>query len=285
MSGTATSSDDTSKKDRSMVTPHRPAIATESYGDLLELQVPHDPSIFLSSRQRFRALDYANRGPYFTRMTLLSPYATALLLGSLHALETDHMAAVTSFAARRPGVRNAVRYGARWALGHGGAIVVLGALLVVAGVQLPPSALPWLERVVGMALVVVGGSTVRQARTLHAHVHAHADGTLHAHVHAHDTALTHDHGHAATWVGLLHGLAGTGAAMALMPVVGFDAPVAAVGYLLVFAVGTVAAMALYALLAGMVVGRAAGRSAAWARTLARLAGICTILIGCVWLFG
>lgn len=218
-------------------------------------------------------------------MTLLVPYATALLLGSLHALEPDHMAAVTSFAVRRPGVRHAVRYGVRWAAGHGGAIIVLGTVLIVSGVHLPAGATDWLERVVGAVLVALGGWTVLQARAMHAHVHTHTDGTVHAHVHSHALKPTHDHAHAASAIGLVHGLGGTGAAVALIPVVGFDAPVAAVGYLVVFAFGTVAGMAVYGMLAGLLLGRATARSVRWARVLARVAGISTIVIGCVWLAG
>jgi sulfite exporter TauE/SafE len=108
---------------------------------------------------------------------------------------------------------------------------------------------------------------------------------VHAHVHSHALKSTHDHTHAAATVGVVHGLAGTGAAVALIPVVGFEAPVAAVGYLVVFAFGTAAAMALYGMVAGLLVGRAAARSARWARALARSAGVSTIIIGCVWLIG
>jgi hypothetical protein len=218
-------------------------------------------------------------------MPLLVPYATALLLGSLHALEPDHVAAVSSFAVRRPGIRGAVRYGVRWALGHGVVIVVLGAVLVATGVHLPAGAGYWLERLVGVTLIAVGGWTVLHARGLHAHVHVHSDGTVHAHLHSHAVKQTHDHGHGAAGVGVVHGLAGTGAAVALIPVAGFESPVAAVGYLVVFAFGTVAGMALYGMVAGVLVARAATRSVQWARVLARAVGVCTMVIGCVWLAG
>jgi cytochrome c biogenesis protein CcdA len=218
-------------------------------------------------------------------MALLVSYATALLLGSLHALEADHMAAVASFAARRPGIRSAVRYGVRWAAGHGGMIVALGTVLILTGAQLPAAATHWLERLVGVMLLVLGGWTLLQARALHVHVHSHLNGTVHAHLHSHAWKATHEHAHAASAIGLLHGLGGTGAVVALIPVVGFETPAAAVGYLVVFALGTIAAMALYGMLAGLLLAHAAARSVRWARTLARAAGSSTILIGCVWLGG
>jgi nickel/cobalt transporter (NicO) family protein len=213
--------------------------------------------------------------------TLLLTYSTALLLGSLHALEADHMAAVTSFAVRRPSLRAAVRFGVQWAVGHGGAIILVGAGLIILGVNLPDAATTWLERLVGVVMIGLGAWTIRGAAAIHVHEHTHA-GHAHAHIHSHALAEDHDHGHAVTAVGLIHGLAGSGAAVALIPVVGFDSPGPAILYLVVFALGTIAAMAVYGLLAGMVVGRAAERSVGLARWLARATGAFTVLVGLVW---
>lgn len=213
--------------------------------------------------------------------TLLLTYSTALLLGSLHALEADHMAAVTSFAVRRPSLRAAMRFGVRWSVGHGGAIVLVGAGLIILGVNLPEAAATWLERLVGVVMIGLGAWTFRGAGAIHVHEHRHA-GHAHAHIHSHALTDDHDHGHAVTAVGLIHGLAGSGAAVALIPVVGFDSPGPAILYLVAFAVGTIAAMAVYGLLAGMVVGRAAERSVGLARGLARATGAFTILVGLVW---
>jgi nickel/cobalt transporter (NicO) family protein len=209
-------------------------------------------------------------------------YTTALLLGSLHALEADHMAAVTAFVVRRPSRRAAVRFGVRWSVGHGGAIVLVGAALIVLGVHLPEVAAHWLERLVGVVMIGLGLWTFRGASALHAHEHRH-DGHSHAHLHSHALAEDHDHGHAVTAVGLLHGLAGSGAAVALIPVVGFDSPGLAILYLVVFAVGTIAAMAIYGLLAGLVVGHTAQNSVRIARLLARGTGAFTVLVGVIWL--
>jgi sulfite exporter TauE/SafE len=86
-----------------------------------------------------------------------------------------------------------------------------------------------------------------------------------------------------TAVGLLHGLAGSGSAVALIPVIGFDSPAAGILYLVVFAAGTIAAMAVYGLLAGSIVGRAAHNSLRLARNIARTTGMFTILVGFIWL--
>lgn len=215
---------------------------------------------------------------------LFITYATALVLGSVHALEADHMAAVTSFAVRRPGMRESVRFGMRWAVGHGGAIVLIGSGLLLLGIHLPQDASHWLERLVGVVMIGLGIWTFRGARALHAHTHVHDDVVEHAHLHSHAVHDDHDHGHAVTAVGLLHGLAGSGSAIALIPLVGFDSPASGILYLLLFSVGTIGGMVLYGLLAGAVLGRAADGSVRLARLLARVTGVFTIVVGTVWLF-
>lgn len=210
-------------------------------------------------------------------------YGTALVLGSVHALEADHVTAVTAFAARNPGVRNAVRFGLRWAAGHGAAVLVIGSALIVLERELPETLTSGLERLVGAALIGLGVWTLLGARRLHAHVHTHTDGTTHEHVHAHILSRRHDHRHGATSVGLLHGAAGAGAASALVPLAAVDDPAGGVIYLALFGVGTIAGMALYALLAGFIFGQTAGVSVRLARGVAVAAGTVTIAVGAIWL--
>lgn len=214
---------------------------------------------------------------------LLITYATALVLGTVHALEADHMAAVTSFAVRRPGVRESVRFGIRWSVGHGGAIILIGTAILLLGIHLPASAGHWLERLVGVVMVGLGAWTLRGARELHAHAHVHDQGVVHAHLHSHVVHDDHDHGHAVTAVGLLHGLAGSGSAVALIPLVGFESPAGGIFYLVLFSVGTIGGMAVYGLLAGLVLGRAAENSVRLARLLARVTGVFTMVVGFIWL--
>lgn len=215
-------------------------------------------------------------------IALLLPVAAALFAGTLHALEADHMAAVTAFAVRRPGAREAVRFGVRWSVGHGGAILLVGAVLVGLGVYLPEGATHVLERLVGAVMIGLGVWTLAGAAKLHAHPHSH-DGSVHMHVHSHAVVGGHDHGHAVTVVGMVHGLAGSGSAVLLIPVATFDTPALSLLYLLLFAVGTIAGMAAYGLLAGVIVARTAERSVNLARLVARVTGVFTVGIGLIWL--
>lgn len=230
---------------------------------------------------------------------------TAFALGAVHTFEADHMAAVSAFVVRRPRVYEALGYGLRWALGHGGVILLVGTLLVLTRLALPESSGVLLERLVGASMVVLGGWVVLTARRLHAHTHRHDDGTVHTHLHAHDRAVAdgtgnrdggrehavhvephaepHAHHHAATAMGALHGLAGTAPAVALIPLATLDSVAPAVLYLLFFGIGTALSMGLYAMFAGWITGRASDISGRIGRALARTAGFGSITVGLWWL--
>ena len=210
--------------------------------------------------------------------------ATAAFIGSLHALEPDHLAAVGAFTVRRPHPVAALGFGARWALGHGGIIVVAGALILAIGQTIPDSANHLLERIVGLTLIGLGVWTVAGRRYLHTHAH-NLDGDapvvhIHAHARPYQGAGSRN---APTLIGALHGLAGTAPALALVPATQLASPALTLIYLLVFAIGTAAGMTLFALLAGSLAHRAAGRSLQLARALSVIAGIATISIGFYWM--
>jgi ABC-type nickel/cobalt efflux system permease component RcnA len=215
-------------------------------------------------------------------MNFILPYTSALLLGSVHALEADHMAAVTAFAVRKPAPLAAARFGIRWAMGHGAAVVLAGLLLLTAGYTLPAPLTVWLDRVVGFVLIILGLWTARHASRLHTHVHLY-DGVAHAHLHSHAHTTNHEHANAATMVGALHGLAGAAPALAVLEITRLESMVEGLAYLSTFAAGTALGMAVYALVTGYFVNRAAVAFGWFARTIGRLAGVGTIVIGVIWL--
>ena len=217
-------------------------------------------------------------------MELLPLYLWAFVYGAAHAIEPDHVAAVTTFVVRKPRPLQAAGFGARWAAGHGAAIFVVGVLLLLVGREIPESWTDVMDRLVGVAMVALGTWTVAGARALHAHAHTHPDGTTHAHLHSHATTTAHEHRHAATAVGLLHGLAGTGPAVALIPLMNMRSTHQGAVYLFLFGVGTAAGMASYAFLAGAFAERLAAVSEKVGRLVTSAAGAFAIVIGLVWIF-
>jgi hypothetical protein len=93
----------------------------------------------------------------------------------------------------------------------------------------------------------------------------------------------HDHVHnAALGMGMLHGLAGTGALVIALPLAVARSVPLALGYLVAFGVGTIAAMSAFSALAGWAAGRAARRSVLLIRATASGAALASVCVGAWW---
>ena len=198
---------------------------------------------------------------------ILLPLVTALVAGFVHALEPDHMAAVTTFVSRRPRVREALGFGIRWGLGHSAAILGVGLVLVLLRLRIPETVARGLEFGVGGLLLALG------LWLLWSLLHGHAHGAAHGHAHG------------SAWVGVAHGLAGTAPLIALLPVAISPSPWAAAVYLLFFGVGTVIAMGAYAAVAGWLFGRAGTRFPLLAGGMRMATAVGSAVLGVVWMYG
>jgi sulfite exporter TauE/SafE len=203
---------------------------------------------------------------------MLLALLTALVAGFAHALEPDHMAAVTTFVSRRPRPLEAVGFGVRWGVGHSASILVVGVALVALNLRVPERLSRGLEFGVGGMLLALGLWLLWSV--LHERAHRLA-AAGHAHGHRHGTL----------WVGMAHGLAGTAPLVALLPAATMRSGWTAALYLLFFGVGTTVAMGLYAVAAGVVFDRAGSRMPALAGTLRALTAVGSGALGVAWMLG
>jgi ABC-type nickel/cobalt efflux system permease component RcnA len=176
------------------------------------------------------------------------------LIGLRHALEADHVAAVASLATTSRSLRQSVRLGAAWGLGHALTLLVVGGVLLASGKALPPGVAHWLEVVVGVMLIGLGADVLRRLIRQRVHFHSHRHGRLvhfHAHSHAGEgdhatSAHAHDHGLAlsvrALIVGLVHGLAGS-ALLTLLTAQAVDSLWQGLAYIVLFGMGSIVGMA------------------------------------------
>lgn len=168
-----------------------------------------------------------------------------LVLGVKHALDADHVVAVTAMVSETKNLRRSSLLGLSWGLGHTAALLSVGMMLLAFRVTMPDALAIAFEYGVGAMLVILGVNVLRTVRTerLHVHAHAHADGLRHLHWHAHRGNPTHHHAHRSFAVGLLHGLAGSAALTLLMVA---SVPTFAQGFLfaIVFGVGSIIGMLL-----------------------------------------
>jgi len=206
-------------------------------------------------------------------------------LGMRHATDADHVVAIATIVSRERSVAGSVLIGAAWGVGHTLTVMAVGAAIIVFGVVIPPRLGMSMEFAVGIMLVLLGVLTLTgigraggaphahagvpggHQPVVHDHLHAHGD-YLHRHPHGHGPGA---HGHADEqtplarldrsvlgritfygWlrpfvVGLVHGLAGS-AAVALMILSIIREPMASLGYLLLFGLGTIVGMMLITLI-------------------------------------
>jgi ABC-type nickel/cobalt efflux system permease component RcnA len=165
----------------------------------------------------------------FDGSPLLVALGIALVLGLRHASDPDHLVAVTSLvAADDRGTRDATRLGAWWGLGHAATLILIGVPLIAFKSELPGWLESGAEKAVGVVIVVLALRVVWKwlRGDYRAGRHAHSRGAErgvtepHRHLRSGESAV---HGHVtvrgprqAFMIGLLHGLAGTGAVVVLL---------------------------------------------------------------------
>ena len=203
-----------------------------------------------------------------------------------HALEPDHLAAVSTLAsAEHGGMRAGLRLGVFWGLGHSLSLLVVGGTLALLGAQMPTRLGLCFELAVAVMIVALGlravMKAVQEGRRGDQHTHAHA-GLTHTH-----TAPS-EHLHLSRWtlatrpllIGLMHGLAGSGALTALVLA---ELPTAAerLSYIVLFGSGSVVGMTLLTGLAGVPMMKLA-RTPKLAAALLLFIGLFSTAVGAWW---
>ena len=110
------------------------------------------------------------------------------LVGLKHAVEADHVAAVTTIVSERRNVWSSALIGGFWGLGHTLALLAAGVLVLMLNFQISETVERRLELGVGIMLTLLGLYVLRRlirGATLHFHTHEHG-GRVHAHPHMHD---------------------------------------------------------------------------------------------------
>lgn len=174
-----------------------------------------------------------------------------LIFGLKHALDVDHLAAVSTIVSESKSLIRSSVIGALWGVGHTISLLAVGVLVILLHVQISARTALALEFCVALMLIALGASTLRKLARggrIHLHEHEH-DGHVHFHPHVHDGAPepfahTH-HGFALNLrpllVGMVHGLAGS-AALMLLVLSTVPSPVLGLAYIAVFGIGSICGM-------------------------------------------
>ena len=192
-----------------------------------------------------------------------------MIQGARHALEPDHVTAVATVMVEAPSPRRGIFYAACWGLGHASMLLFVAGPLVLLRIELPELLALLLEVAVGLMLVYLGVRTLRDAR---------APDRRH-HDHRHDAPVL-VRGRRPFAIGIMHGLAGSGALAALIAL-GSPTVAAGLACLTLYAFGTVLGMVALAALCGPVLARV-GRMPKLGAAMMNAAGAASIVVGIVW---
>ncbi|HYY57843.1 MAG TPA: hypothetical protein VE842_10965 [Pyrinomonadaceae bacterium] len=217
-----------------------------------------------------------------------SVLAFGFVLGLKHAVEADHLAAVSTIVSERRSLWSSSLVGGLWGVGHTISLLFAGILVILFHFEIGERAALALEFGVGLMLVALGANALRKLARggrVHLHVHRHG-GRAHIHPHMHDGSPEvdpHTHhglrlGVRPLLVGMIHGLAGS-AALMLLVLSTINAPLVGVVYIVVFGVGSIGGMILMSALVGLPVYLTAARFNRANLTVRGLAGLFSLSFG------
>jgi hypothetical protein len=167
-------------------------------------------------------------------MVTLLGWLLGIANGVRHALEPDHVAAISTLVAEERSARRSAAFAGMWGIGHGAMLLVVGGTLVLLRARMPERIEQLFELAVSLMLVLLGGRAIRAAVAL-------ARGTA---------KIAKSPMRRPLLIGVMHGLAGSGALTALiasqMPSVAFG-----IVTLLLYGMGATLGMMLLASIASV----------------------------------
>lgn len=205
--------------------------------------------------------------------SLLSILLLGFLLGIKHAIEPDHVIAVSTIASESKNLKRSIFAGVYWGIGHTATLFIVGMFLIVAKNTITDTVALSLEFIVGIMLVSLGLNSIL-AFMKHRHHHPHS----------HDISIggkksrTH---FKSFLIGLIHGLAGS-AAMVLLTMSTVSTAWEGALYILIFGCGTVVGMLSFSTIIGIPFVLTSGKQVN--RYLNNLAGIISILFGIYYMY-
>ena len=219
----------------------------------------------------------------------LSILALGFVLGIKHAIEPDHVIAVSTIASQSKKLFRSSLAGVFWGIGHTATLFIIGIILILMKGEMPEKWAMSLEFLVGIMLVYLGASTILSFKNIHVHQHGH-DEDLHKHVHSHKHSGKHEHNHQnknvsylkSLMIGFVHGLAGSGA-MVLLTMSTVKSVWEAAIYILIFGVGTILGMLFFTTIIGIPFVLSA-KKLSLNNTFTRITGVISISFGIFYMY-
>jgi cytochrome c biogenesis protein CcdA len=222
-----------------------------------------------------------------------------LMAGVLHSFEPDHVTAVSVLATENAINKEKISFkkivkASQWALGHSVTLILLGgiALAFKSTAEIFVHDISyWAEVSVGPIMIWLGIAAIKRNHKINEMMQDHKKIEEHDHV----DNLIHLHGKQGEeiamnpmtrsfWVGMLHGLAGTGGALTSALILSSKTTMEAVMILLIESIGIIIAMSVYSYALLSVLSRFIEKNLSIFKWMNGLAGLASILIGAFWIY-
>jgi high-affinity nickel-transport protein len=217
-----------------------------------------------------------------------------LILGMRHSTDADHVVAISTIVSKQRSIRNAAFIGSVWGMGHTITIFIVGSLIILFGVEIPPRIGLSMEFGVAVMLILLG---VLNLTGVMERVTAWFTPTSMAPVNPAEIAPSpgakiaiegmyqNPVGRFGLYqcvrplaIGLVHGLAGS-AAVALLVLSTIHNPVWATVYLLIFGAGTMIGMMCMTAAIALPLAYAGDRFSVLSRYLGVASGVVSLFFG------
>lgn len=217
---------------------------------------------------------------------LLTTLLLGFALGMKHALDADHVVAVSTIVSQYRNPFKAALVGIFWGIGHTTTLLLVGIAVIVFKLAIPDQMALTMEFLVGVVLFALGMQILWKflPKKKHTHIHDHG-GEAHAHEHLHlhkggEEEIQHHplRQHRSLLLGMIHGLAGS-AALMLLVLGTIQSPMEGVVYILIFGVGSILGMMLISTLIGLPFALSSGRFASINQTIRFMAGALSVALG------
>ncbi len=208
-------------------------------------------------------------------------------LGIKHAVEADHLAAVSAIVSERNRLLSSSLIGGLWGIGHTISLFAVGVVVILLHIEISERTALALEFGVAIMLVALGVNALNKLVVGKFHMHRHEHGDhAHTHPHLHDGTPESDpqthHGYRIgkrpLLIGMVHGLAGS-AALMLLVLSTISAPLVGLIYIIVFGVGSIGGMILMSTLVGLPLSFTANSSARANLAIRGAAGLFSLCFG------
>jgi len=217
--------------------------------------------------------------------------ASGFIWGLHHALDPDHLVAVSTIVSEHKSVSRSSLVGTFWGVGHTSSLLFISLIVLLLRASIPQNIARWMEAPVALMLVVLGLTTIIRAvrergLRIHTHTHAHDESSPHTHLHIHlEEEHVHQHrffkiGKRPFVVGMVHGVAGS-AALTLLVLSTIPSVALGLLYIGVFGIGSIGGMLLMSALIGLPFALTARRYAFLNGGIRLVAGAFSILYGLV----